>query len=171
MERLYFLIPDVDNATQIVTALKEMGIMNECMHVIVKDLEKPEKLEMVQVLAGGVIERTDFLHALGRGLVVGGIIGMVAGLLLLVLPLEAFIIGPGTVACVTIFGSIFGAWASTLVGVAIPNPEVEKLERAVEAGGIMMLVDIPKIKEKEIMTFMHTYHPETTIQGFQLSGH
>lgn len=42
---------------------------------------------------------------------------------------------------------------------------VKKFEHAVEAGGIMMLVDIPKEKSEMVLRLMKTYHPETTIHG------
>jgi len=167
MRRLYFLVPDIDNATQIVKALKDMGIVNEGMHVVVKD---QEKLDMTQILEAGVLETTDFLHALIRGAIAGGVIGLIAGILLVQFPPEEFILGGGTIFGLTVFGIIFGAWASSLVGISIPNPAVQKFERAVEAGGIMMLVDIPKVKEEEILVFMKMYHPETTIHGLQYSS-
>jgi uncharacterized membrane protein len=170
MKRLYFLVPDIDNATRIVTALKEMGIVDEGMHVIVKDLEKQQKLEMTQILEAGVLETTDLLNALVRGTIAGGIVGLVAGIILVKFPPQEFVLGIGTVIGLILFGMIFGAWSSSLVGISIPNATVQKFERAVEAGGIMMLVDVPKMKEEEIMHFMKTYHPETTVHGLQLGN-
>lgn len=165
MKRLYFLVPDIDNATQIVKALQEMGVVAEGMHVIVKD---QEKLEMTQILEAGVFETTDILRALVRGAVAGGIVGLVAGILLVMFPPQEFTLGWGTVLGLTVFGILFGAWASSLIGISIPNPVVAKFERAVEAGGIMILVDVPVLKEGEVLAFIKTYHPETTVHGLRL---
>lgn len=174
MKRLYLLVPDIDNATQIINALKEMGIVNEGMHVIVKDIENQQKLEMTQVLEAGVLETTDFKHALLRGLIAGSLLGLSAGTLLILFPPQEFLefsLGAGTVIGITALGGLFGAWASTLIGISIPNSAVQKLEKAVEAGGIMMIVDIPNVQEKQIRHFMHTYHPESSIHGLQKKLH
>lgn len=168
MKRLYLLVPDIDNATRIVNALKEMGIMNEGMHVIVRDTENQRRLEMTQVLEAGLLETTDIKYALIRGIIAGGLLGLIAGTLLVLFPPQEFIVfalGVGTVVLITLLGVLFGAWASTLIGVSIPNPAVQKFERAVEAGGIMMIVDIPNVEENQIRHFMQTYHPETKIYG------
>jgi hypothetical protein len=167
VKRLYFLVPDVDNAAQISNALKDIGVVEEGVHVVVKD---HDKLQMTQLLEAGIVEKTDFLGALMKGGIAGGVAGLLAGTLLVTFPPEEFIIGGGTILAFTLFGILFGAWSSSMIGISIPNPTVEKLERAIEAGGIMMLVDIPREKENEVLDFMHTYHPETTIHGMQIAS-
>jgi len=166
VKRLYFLVPDVDNATQIVKAMKDMGVVDEGMHVLVKD---QEKLQMTQLLEANVFQTTDLLRALVRGAILGGFLGLIAGTLIVKFPPEEFMLGGGTIVAATIFGLLFGAWSSSLIGISVPNPMIEKFERAVEAGGIMMLVDIPNERENEVVDFMKVYHPETTIHGGQLA--
>ena len=167
MKRLYFLIPDLDNATQISGALQDIGVAEEGVRIIVKD---HDKLQMTQLLEAGIVEKTDLLGALVKGGIAGGVAGLLTGIALVSYPPEEFVMGGGTILAFTLFGILFGAWSSSMIGISIPNPIVERLERAVEAGGIMMLVDIPKEKENEVLDFMHTYHPETTIHGMHIAS-
>lgn len=170
MKRLYFLIPNVESATEVVKALQGLGVANEGIHVIVKDDDPfQDKLALTQLLEPGIFDRTDLLRALVRGGIIGGLAGLIAGFLIVRFPPEEFMLGTGTVAAFTIFGIIFGAWSSSLIGISVPNPLFEKFERAVEAGGIMMLVDIPKEKEIGLLDYMRLNHPEISIHGAQLS--
>lgn len=171
MKRLYFMIPNIESATEIVKALQAQGVANEGIHVIVKDDDSlQDKLALTQLLEPSIFEKTDILHALIRGAIIGAAVGLIAGFLIVQFPPEEFMLGPGTIAAFTAFGAIFGAWSSSLIGISVPNPLFEKLERAVEAGGIMMLVDIPKEKEVGLLDYMRLNHPEIIIHGAQLAS-
>ncbi len=56
-----------------------------------------------------------------------------------------------------------------MIGISVPNPLFAKLERAVEAGGIMVLVDIQKEKTVALLDYMRLNHLEIRIYGAQLS--
>lgn len=169
MKRLYFLIPNVESATEIVKALQGLGVAKEGVHVIVKD-EDPlqDKLALTQLLEPGIFDRTDILYALTRGAIIGALAGLIAGFLIVWFPPEEFTLGTGTIVAFTIFGAIFGAWSSSLIGISVPNPLFAKFERAVEAGGIMVLVDVQKDKEAGLLDYMRLNHPEIRIHGAQL---
>ena len=69
----------------------------------------------------------------------------------------------GSMIALSIFGMLFGAWASSLIGVSILNPTVEKIKNAAEKGSLIMLIDLPKARENEVMNFIRSYYPETTL--------
>lgn len=165
MKRIYILIPSIESARAVVRTLKKVGVQSGDMHVIIKDRDK---LEMSQIPEAGILHTSDFFHSLIQGSIVGGIAGMIAGLLAINFPPEGLELGSGTVVGLCIFGIVFGAWASSLVGISIPNPVVLKFKQAVEAGGIMMLVDIEKDKEEEILEKVKKHHPEVTVHGIEL---
>ncbi len=56
-----------------------------------------------------------------------------------------------------------------MIGISVPNPLFAKLECAVEAGGVMVLVDIQKEKAVGLPDYMRLNHPEISIHGAQLS--
>ena len=167
MKRLYLLIPDIENASAIAKALRKMGVGEGALHIIVK--EDQDKIEMAPLLEAGVFATTDLLKALIRGGILGGIAGLIAGILIVKFPPEEFVLGNWTIIALTVFGVLFGAWSSSLIGISVPNPMMEKLESAVAAGGIMFLVDVPEGKEVQIMDYLRLNHPETSVHGANIS--
>jgi hypothetical protein len=127
-----------------------------------------DKLALTSLLEPGIFDRTDIVRALVRGAIIGGLAGLIAGFLIVRFPPEEFMVGTGTVIACTVFGAIFGTWSSSLIGISVPNPLFEKFERAVEAGGIMMLVDLKKERAVEVLDYMRLNHPEITIHGAHL---
>ena len=160
MKRLYILIPKLKDAMDIIRSFQAMGVRNDNVHVLGKD---ENQLTLMTVPKAGILYTTDILHALIRGLVVGTIAGFLVGLIVFNFPPEGMVLSARMLAGLTIFGAVFGAWVSTLIGISIPNPMVEKFDRAVEAGSILMLVDILNGQQKEIIGFMKTKHPESTV--------
>lgn len=77
MKRLCFLVPDIERTRVVVERLRAAGISDGNMMVIAKD-DTP-----LDDLPEGGIERTDFYPALKRGLAAGGILGAIAGLIVL----------------------------------------------------------------------------------------
>lgn len=162
MKRLYVLVPTVKNATDIVGELHNMGITENDLHVLIKN---ENSLTLTSIPKVGILHTTDVLHALSRGALVGAIAGFTVSLIAINFPPGDLELGGGVVIGLTIFGTLFGAWVSSLIGISIPNPAVEKFNKAVEAGGILMLVDIPNSQQDDIMIFMKTKHPESTVHG------
>lgn len=165
MKRLYFLIPDIESATHVASDLRELGVSPDGIHVLAKE---HDKIEMSKVPEAGVLQTTDIVHALAQGAVVGGVAGVVVGILALLYPPAGVILGWKTVLTLGIFGTFFGAWVSSLVGISVPNPALEKFQRAMEAGGILLIVDVERGASAKILRFMKENHPESKVHGLKL---
>ena len=49
------------------------------------------------------------------------------------------------------------------------NPRVWKFESELKVGKLLMLVDVPKEREEEIIRLIRLHHPEASIDGFAVS--
>ena len=158
--RLYLVVPNMDKTTEILKKLWEQKTMAEGIHIVVKDFDH---VGSKQLLESGIFKTSDVVGALLRGSIAGGLLGMAVGLVLMKFPPQEFSFGIGSTLALSLFGILFGAWASSLIGVSILNPTVEKIKNAAETGSLIMLIDLPKTKEDEVTNFIKSYYPETTL--------
>lgn len=157
--RIYLIVPNIEKTAEILKNLWERKTMVDGIHIVVKDFDQ---VGTKQLLESGLFKTTDVAGALLRGAISGGLLGMIVGFILTRYPPEEFSFGIGSTIALSIFGTLFGAWASSLIGVSILNPTVEKIKKATEAGSLIMLIDLPKSKENEVTSFIKSYYPETT---------
>lgn len=166
MKRIYFIAPSIDSTSSIVDELHEIGITDEDIHVVGKD---HAQLQEAHIHEAGLLETTDVTHSMHVGARYGAILGAIAGVI------AAFVLPIGwlgkllVVAGLAAFGTAFGAWASSLVGISIPEPGVEKYQQAVEQGQLLMLVDVSDDQEKEIRNAIRLHHPEARIGETRLN--
>jgi uncharacterized membrane protein len=161
MKSLYFRVPTVENATKIVQELASIGIPEKNVTVVGKD---HFHLKMAHLREAGILQTTDLLHALLRGLSVGALAGLAAGILLWLFPFEGLTVGWGWIIGLLLLGAGFGAWGSTLIGISIPNPIIEQCEKAIEAGELILFVHIPPSREEEVISLIKRHHPEALIE-------
>lgn len=159
-QRLYFLLPNTDSAKQIVNDLLLARIEDRNIRVVAKDGTGLEGLHEASIL-----QTTDIAHSAEMGLVVGGIAGVLAGLVALMNPLPGIPANAGIVLIAALIGAAFGAWASSLVGTAIPNSRLAMFRKDVEDGRILMMVDAPRGRANEISDLIRARHPEAACRG------
>lgn len=165
MKGLYFRVPTIESATHIVEELRINGVPENQIYVIGKD---HYHLQMAHLHEAGVLQTTDLRQALIRGIIVGALAGLLVGIVLFLFPIEEFKdfkIGWGTIMALGVVGALFGAWGSTLVGISIPNPIVHQCERAIEAGELVIFLDIPVDSVKEVSALIKRHHPEALIES------
>lgn len=166
MKRLYFLIPSVEAAINIVEELRTAGIPDQDIYVVGKD---HHRLQMAHLHEAGILQTTGLLYALKRGALIGGLLGIIVAVLLLVFIPEVFQIGMGIFIALGLFGIALGAWASTLIGTSTPNPRVWKFESDINEGKLLMLIDVPKQRETEIVSLIKIHHPEALVEGYAIT--
>jgi hypothetical protein len=160
MRRLYFLVPNVDSAKQIVDELLLARVEERHIHVIAK-----EGTPMQDLPEATLAQSSDVVPAFERGLAVGGATGILAGVVAVTFPPAGLVLGGGAVLGIALAGAGFGALASTMIGVSAPNSRLKKFEEAVEAGELLMLIDVPKDKVAKIEELIVGHHPEAEIEG------
>ncbi len=158
--RLYFLLPDVKTARQVFHDLLLARLEDRHIHFLAREGMRLGDLPEAQLL-----QKSDALHGLGVGLIVGGITGAAAGLVVLFFPPDGLSTGLGVVLITSLLGAIMGVWASGMIASSVPNTHLKPFEKEIEAGKVLMMLDIPKDRIDEITTMVHRQHPKSVERG------
>jgi hypothetical protein len=160
MRRIYFLLPSVDTAHKVVDELLLARIDEHHIHVIAK-----EDTPMGDLPQASLAQKSDVVPALERGIAVGGVTGILAGLVAVTFPPAGLALGGGALLAIALAGTGFGAIMSTMIGVSAPNSRFKQFEDAINNGEILMLVDVPKARVDEIENLVKQHHPDADIEG------
>ena len=153
--RLYFMVPDVAGARVIRDELLLARIEDSHIHVLAKD-----GIPMEGLHEASIMQKTDFVHGAETGLVIGGGIGILAGLIAILFPPAGVNLQLVTILVTALIGAAFGAWVSSMVASSIPNSRLKTFEAGIESGRILMMVDVPAGRVDEIRKLVASRHPE-----------
>lgn len=162
MRRLYFLVPSIESASQIVDELLLARVEERHIHIVAKE---GTPLEQAHLPEATLLERTDFIPALERGVAVGGATGLLAGIAAVTFPPAGLILGGGAILGISLAGAGVGAWLSSMIGVSAPNTRISEFEKAVEEGDLLMIIDVPKARVEDITDLVKKHHPEAEVEG------
>jgi hypothetical protein len=57
-------------------------------------------------------------------------------------------------------GGLFGAWASSMIGVSVPNTRLRAFSDDVAAGRVLLMLDVPPGRVEEVRSLVQRRHPE-----------
>ncbi len=158
--RLYFLLPDLQSAETIEKELLLAKVDDPHLHFLAKDGVNLRRLHVANLL-----QRSDLLHGIGIGLVAGGITGALAGVALSFYPKMGESIGMGGILILAVVCAMLGSWVSGMIAVSIPNSRLERFQPAIDRGEILLMVDVPMRRVKEIRELIISHHPEAKAKG------
>ncbi|MGA7799923.1 MAG: DUF1269 domain-containing protein [Gammaproteobacteria bacterium] len=160
MRRIYFLLPDVGTARQVVDELLLNRIEVRHIHVIAH-----EGTAMEDLPEASFVQASDFVPALERGLAAGGATGVVAGLVAVSFPPAGLVLGGGALLGIALAGAGMGALLSSMIGAGLPSSRLEHFKQGIEAGKVLMMADVPKDRVEEIEQRVRKHHPDVNIGG------
>jgi hypothetical protein len=160
MRRIYFLVPDIAITKRIVDELLLARIDERHIHVVAK-----RGTELEDLPEANLLQRTDFIPAVERGLALGGSAGALAGLVALALPPASTVIAGGVLLASALAGAGVGAWAGGLIGVSTASSRIKQFEAAIEAGQLLVLADVPKGRVEDIEARIKAHLPTVEIEG------
>jgi len=99
------------------------------------------------------------------GLIVGGLTGALAGVVVLTFPPSGLVMGLGVVLITSIIGAIMGVWVSGMIASGVPNTYLKGFTEEIEHGKILMMVDVPKHRVEEITDMIRERHPHADVRG------
>ena len=158
--RMYFVLPDIASAKQIVNDLLLARIEDRYMHFLAKDGVSLDGLHEASIL-----QKSDIVHGAESGIVIGGVAGIVAGVAVMMFPPTGASMQLITVLITAALGSVFGAWVSSMIASSVPNSRLREFEQDIESGKILLMVDVPSTRAIEIRELFGKRHPEAIGRG------
>ena len=158
--RLYFLLPDVKSAKQVFKKLLLARVQDRHIFFLAKD-----GVELNDLPEATMLQKSDEIHGLGVGLVVGGATGALAGVVAMMFPPSGLAMGLGVILAMSLIGAIVGIWASGMIASDVPNTRLEKFSKEIERGKILLMVDVHKHQIEEITDTLREQHPDATPRG------
>jgi len=158
--RLCFVLPDVESAKRTADDLLLARVEDRHMRFLARRGTALEPLH-----AAGYLDKTDVVHGAAVGLALGGIIGALAGALVVAYPPEGT--SPKLVAVLIgmLLGAPLGGWMASMAGAAVPNSRLKQFHADIEAGRVLMMVDVPSRRVAEITELVVSRHPEAVPRG------
>jgi hypothetical protein len=162
MRRLYFLLPDVNSAKAIVDELLLARIEERHIHIAAAD---HHALLEANLPEANLLQESDFVPAVERGVAIGGATGILAGIAAIAIPGVGLALGGGAILGIGLAGAGLGAWVSGMIGISVPSSRLSDFESAIEEGQLLMMVDVPKAKVDSITELVKSHHPEAHVEG------
>jgi hypothetical protein len=160
MRRLCLLLPDVDRAHRLVDDLRNAGIDDADIFVIAS-----EHAELGDLPDAGGIANSDFYPQLERGLALGGAIGVIGGLV--AMRVLGAVIGGGALVLFGLVGAGVNALLGAIAGSSFPNSRLTEFQAAIEAGHVLVMVDVPRANIDEIERLLSERHPEIEVEKLE----
>ncbi len=157
-ERQFFFAPDFETAKRIIDDLKDFGITEDDLHVIANDDVVLEPLPEPDIS-----HRSDVVDAAKRGAAAGGAMGLLGGILAVTVPPAGLTLGGGAILAGTALGTALGTWFSTLVGVSVPNQDVEEYRHRIDRGELMIIVDCEPDRQPQLAAMLESRHAGTLL--------
>lgn len=160
MRRIYFLVPDIATTKRIVDELLLTRIDERHIHVIAK-----RGTELEDLPEANLMQKSDFVPAVERGLALGGSAGALAGLVAVALPPASTVIAGGILLGSALVGAGVGAWAGSMIGVSTGSSRIRQFEGAIEEGHLLVLADVPTDRVADIEASIKAHLPDVEIDG------
>ena len=158
--RLYFIMPDLASARKTMDDLLLARIEERHIHFLAKRGTPMDGLNEANYL-----QKSDLVHGAQVGLALGALLGFIlGGVLVMTLVTEdrwqiVTVLGAG------IIGALFGAWVSSMVGVAVPNSRLRQFSQAIDEGRLLLMADVPEHRIDEVRGLLNVRHPEAEDRG------
>jgi len=162
MRRLYFLTPGIDSTKKIVDELLLARIEVRHIHIAAAD---HHALTEANLPEANLLQESDFIPAVERGLAIGGATGVLAGIAAVAIPGIGLALGGGAILGIGLAGAGVGAWLSSMIGISAPSSRLKDFEDAIASGELLMMVDVPKGRVEEITELVRQHHPEAEVEG------
>ena len=159
--RIYWLMPDLASARRAMDDLVWARVDVAHIH-----FAGPEGMDMAGLHAANVWQTSDVVHAAKTGWAVGSACGIVVGLMAaLMFPIFGDDPEWEVAVLVAILGGVVGAWSASMIGISIPSPRLQRFEGAIAQGQILLMVDLPRSRVRDIEALLQSAHPEARFEG------
>jgi hypothetical protein len=158
--RLYFILPDVASARRTADDLLLARVEDRHMRFLARRGTELEPLH-----EAGYLDKTDMVHGAAVGLALGAIIGALVGVMVVAYPPDGTHPQLVSVLIGMLIGAPLGAWMASMAGAAVPNSRLAQFQADIDAGRVLMMVDVPLGRVDEIIELVVSRHPEARPRG------
>ena len=158
--RLFFMLPDVTTARAVLNELLLARVDSRRIHFMGRRDTLPPDLPEASFL-----QKTDIVHALRTGGVLGAIIGAAGSAYAGMSLPTVFAPGVGLVFGGAIVGAFLGAWFASLAGSSVPNSDLRAFQPEIERGKVLLIIDVPFRRVDEIRELVSSHHPDAEWGG------
>ena len=160
--RLYYLLPNVLSARALLDELLLARIEERYLHFYAKEgVLLPDMPEV------NLLQKTDLVHGLERGMLIGIISGLLAGTLFLMFPGESPGFFVGALLLSSIGGGLLGSLFSVRTATAVPNSKLSTFANEIEENKVVLIVDVPLRRVAEIERLIVNRHPDSRLAGVE----
>lgn len=161
--RLYFMLPNVADARTMLNELLIAHVEMRHIHFFAKEGTLPTDMP-----EANLVQRTDLIHGAETGVMIGACSGLIAGSLFMIFPPKEIGLSIMILLVSTIFGAILGSWAHARTSSDIPNSKLLRFRERVEAGQVLLMLDVPLSRVKEIEVMISKDHPQADFNGSEV---
>lgn len=160
MKRLFYLTRSIDSVADISDDLHAEGVSNWRFHIVSKD---EAGLYTHRLHRASVIDRTDLVRYVERGMMIGTLLG--AAFILTAQVTGALNWPMGAWVALMGFAILAGGWLGGFGGIGAENYRIRRFHNAIEQGQYLVMVDVPKKHVATMKQLMAENHPEAQLQA------
>lgn len=159
--RIYWLLPDLASARATMDDLLAARVDLRQMHFLARD-----DCDLSGLHAANVLQTSDVVRSAETGLVVGAAVGGLLGAVAAVtFPAAGGAPQWSLIPVLVLAGALFDAWTSSMIGISAPSKRLQRFAQQIEQGRILMMLDVPLGRVKEIEARLQALHPEARHEG------
>ena len=151
---LYFALPDVPSAEQTIQDLLLARVDIPSIHCVAR-----RGSPLGEFPETNILQKADMMPVAGVGFAFGGMLGGIAGGLLVLFPPPASDFHLWTMPLAAIVGAALGVCVSAAAGLWAPNSRIAAFERDFSHGNILLMVEVPYARSLEIVELVRARHP------------
>jgi hypothetical protein len=163
--RLYFTLPGIPSLSVILEELLLAGIDKQHLHFFAREGILPAAMPKADFL-----HKSDLIHGSEVAILTGGGVGLCLSAVLVLLPPEGMYWSTLTVLLAALGSALLGFWLSVRIAAAIPEARLQALREAIEQGHIVLMIDVPFTRVKEIENRLSKRDPEIRFGGVEPSA-
>ncbi|MBI3283329.1 MAG: DUF1269 domain-containing protein [Burkholderiales bacterium] len=156
------MLPDVASARAMLDELLLARIEERRIRFCAKEGSLPAGMPEINS-----IHKTDMVHGVERGILVGGVSGLIAGGLLFFFPLDVMLWRALAMLALGVAGALIGSWIDGKAAATIPNSRLQPFRAGIADGQVLLMVDVPFRRVTEIEEMIAKRHPEIRCGGME----
>ena len=155
--RLYFVLPNADSAKAMFKEMQQAHV--DKVQFLGKRGGLPPELP-----EASVVHDNDITRAAKRGILTGGLIGVMCGEVAVLFPPDGLTFEPITVPLIALLGALMGIWIASMMGDTVSNTKFEGFQSEIEQDKVLMIVDVSPLQIEEVSA-RASRNPKAVLRG------